>query len=294
MVLGRNSLLTAVALAGWPAAAASQGDGLSRVPSRFATVEGVRVHYKSIGTGRTAVVLVHCWACDMHVWREQVAALDGRVRLLTMDLPGHGRSDKPVRAYSMAFFARAVNGVFESAGVDRAVLVGHSMGVPVVREFFRLYPAKTRAIVAVDGWLVAPGVDSAAVERQVKLFDGPNLAGSFEQMIAPMFPNPEQAAIRRQVTQTAQATPQHVVQAAMRGMLDPAIWREDPIKVPTLVVMAKGPNWPATYRARVLKLGADVRYEELEGVHHFLMLERPDLFNALLLEFLKSLGVLGG
>ncbi len=294
MTLGRKWLLTVVALASWPDSASSQVDALSRTPSRFASLEGVRVHYKSLGTGRTAVVLVHCWACDMHVWQEQVGALDGRVRALALDLPGHGRSDKPSRAYSMAFFAQAVNAVFESAGVDRAVLVGHSMGVPVVREFSRLFPGKILAIVAIDGWLVSPGLDSAAVERQVRLFEGPDLARSFEQMIAPMFPKPEQAGVRRQVTQTAQATPQHVVQAAFRGMMDPAIWRDDPLKVPALVVMAKGPNWPANYRARVLRLGADVRYEELEGVHHFLMLERPDLFNALLLEFLKSLGVMSG
>lgn len=294
MPAGTRSLIAALLLAALPETGSSQTDALSRTPSRFASIDGVRIHYKSIGTGRTAVVLVHCWACDMNVWREQIPSLDGRVRLLAMDLPGHGRSDKPVRSYSMAFFARAVNAVFESVGVDRAVLVGHSMGVPVVREFSRLFPTKTEALVAVDGWLVAPGVDSAAVERQVKLFEGPDLARTFEQMIGPMFPNPEQAVARRQVTQTAQATPQHVVLASIRGMMDPAIWHDDPIKVPILIVIAKGPNWPPTYRERVLKLGADVRFEELEGVHHFLMLERPDLFNPLLLEFLKSLGVMAG
>jgi pimeloyl-ACP methyl ester carboxylesterase len=286
------SIVLACGLSGGSLAA--QTDALTRVPSRFASIEGLRVHYKSIGSGRTAVVLVHCWACDLQVWRAQVAALDGRVRVIAVDLPGHGRSDKPVRAYSMPFFARAVNAVFESAGVERGVLVGHSMGVPIVREFARLFPNRTDALVAVDGWLVWPGLDSAAVERQVKLFEGPELSRSLEQMIAPMFPNPDQATLRRQVTQTALATPQHVVQGAMRGMLDRSSWRNDPIAVPALVVMAKGPSWPADYRARVLKLGADIRYEELEGVHHFLMLERPDLFNALLIEFLNSLGVLAG
>jgi pimeloyl-ACP methyl ester carboxylesterase len=270
----------------------AQTEALARVPSRFATVEGIRVHYKSLGTGRSAVVLVHCWACDIGVWREQVPALDGRVRVLAIDLPGHGRSDKPVRAYSMAFFAKAVNAVMESAAVDRAILVGHSMGVPVVREMARQFGPKVQAVVLIDGWLVSPGLDSAAIERQVKLFEGPELARSFEQMITPMFPQPGQAGLRQQVIRTAQATPQHVVQASMRGMLDPAIWRNDPIPVPTLVVMAKGPNWPPDYRARVARVVPDLRYEELEQVHHFLMLERPDLFNPLLIEFLRSLGAL--
>jgi pimeloyl-ACP methyl ester carboxylesterase len=294
MPLSRVLLVVGLGLVARPAPITAQIDALGRVPSRFASAEGVRIHYKSVGTGRTAVVLVHCWACDLNVWREQVTVLDGRVRVLALDLPGHGRSDKPIRPYSMAFFARAVNAVMESAGVEHAVLVGHSMGVPVIREFSRLFPAKTDALVVVDGWLVAPGLDSAAIERQVKAFEGPQAAATFEQMITPMFPNESQAAVRRQVIRTAQATPLHVVLAAMRGMLDPAIWHDDPLKVPTLIVMAKGPNWPAGYRARVLKLGGGIRYEELDGVHHFLMLERPDLFNALLVEFLKDLGVMAG
>ena len=285
-------LLVAV-LGGVPSAALAQTEALQRTPARFTMIDGVRIHYKSIGSGRTAVVLVHCWACDMQVWQEQVPSLDGRVRLILLDLPGHGRSDKPVRPYPMEFFARSVNAVLESAGVDKAVLVGHSMGVPVVREFARAYPTKTLGLVVVDGWLVSPGIDSAGIERQVKAFEGPALAATFDQMIGSMFPLPAQAAIRRMVTQTAQATPQHVVQGALRGMLDPSIWHDDPIKVPTLVVMAKGPNWPANYRSRVMALGQDIRYEELDGVHHFLMLERPDLFNPLLVEFLKSLGLMG-
>lgn len=285
------AVLFAVALAparaGW-----AQVDALQRTPSRFAVLEGARIHYKSLGTGRAAVVLVHGWACDLQVWQGQVAALDGRVRLVVLDLPGHGRSDKPVRSYTMEFLARGVNAVMESAGVDRAVMVGHSMGVPVIREFIRLFPKKVEALVGIDGALFFPGMDSAAVERQVGMFEGPGLAKAFDQMIAPMFPGADQAGLRRMVTQTAQTTPQHVVQSSIRGMMDRSIWRDAPISVPALVVMAKGTQWPADYRARVTALGPDVRYEELSGVHHFLMLERPDLFNPLLLEFLKSLGVM--
>ena len=272
--------------------AVGQDDALVKAPSRFATLDGARIHYKSIGTGRSAVVFVHCWACDMNVWQAQIPLLEGRVRLIAVDLPGHGRSDKPATGYTMEHFARAVNAVLEAAGVERAYLVGHSMGVAVARDFVRRYPGKTSGLVVVDGWLVAPGVDSAAVARQVKLFEGPGAAAVFEQMISPMFPAPEQAAAKRQVLQTARATPQHVVQASFRGMLDPAIWRDQPISVPLLVVMAMGPNWPADYRSRVLKLNPDAEYEELDGVHHFLMLERPDLFNPLLVQFLVGVGAL--
>ncbi len=50
--------------------------------------------------------------------------------MITVDLPGHGESDKPQIAYTMDLFARAVEAVMRDAGVDQAVLVGHSMGTP--------------------------------------------------------------------------------------------------------------------------------------------------------------------
>ena len=238
------------------------------------------------------MVLVHGWASDLSVWRSQIPVLEGRVRVLAIDLPGHGRSDKPTVAYSMDFFARAVNAVVEAAQVDQVVLVGHSMGTPVARQFYRLFGGKVKGIVVVDGALKSPGLDSAAVERNVQNFSGPGLAATFEQMITPMFPGDALAAARQDVIRMAKATPAHVVTGSIRGMMDPAIWTDDPINVPVLAVMAKGPNWPPAYRRYVTRLVPGLDYQELDGVHHFLMLERPDLFNPLLTDFLKILGVM--
>ncbi len=274
--------------------AAAQADPLARSPSRFASFEGAKLHYKSLGVGRTAVVLIHGWASDLSAWKAQAPSLDGRIRVIAVDLPGHGRSDKPVRAYSMDFYARSVNAVLEAAGVDRAVLVGHSMGTPIARQYARLFPGKIVAMVVVDGSLRPPGLDSAAIERQVAQFSGPNLRDLWAPMITPMLPGPELEAARRQVVATAQNTPAHVVTASIRGMLDPAVWGNDQVAVPVLAIMAKGPNWNAAYRTYVQNLVPDLRYEEIDGVHHYLMLERPDLFNTLLLEFLRGSGVLKG
>lgn len=287
---GLAGLTIGTILSGRPVLA--QSDALTRAPSRFAVLDGTRIHYKSLGTGRIGVVLVHGWASDHTVWRSQMPVLDGRARVVAVDLPGHGRSDKPNRAYSMEFFARAVNAVVEAAQVDHVVLVGHSMGTPITREFYRRYRTKVKGIVVVDGALKPPGLDSAAIERAVQSFAGPGRAAAFEQMIAPMFPGEGLAAVRGDIIRTANSTPVHVVTGSMRGMLDPSIWRDDPISVPVLAVMAKGPNWPPAYRTYVTQLVAQLDYQELEGVHHFLMLERPDLFNPLLTDFLKTLGVM--
>src|SRR5262249_33809666 len=118
-------------------------DPTEKAPSHFAKVDGHKVHYKSLGEGKTALVLVHGWTCDLTVWRFQVPALEGKVHVLLIDLPGHGQSDKPKIEYTMDLFARAIDAVMKDAGVEEAVLAGHSMGTPVVRQFYRLYPKKT-------------------------------------------------------------------------------------------------------------------------------------------------------
>src|SRR5204862_2730970 len=114
----------------------ARGDGpadiLGQAPSRFAKSGDLKVHYNSLGDGKTAVVFIHGWCCDHSVWREQAAALDGKGHMLFVDLPGYGKSDKPKIDYTMNVFARGIDAVLQDAGVEKAVLVGHSMGTPVV------------------------------------------------------------------------------------------------------------------------------------------------------------------
>src|SRR5258708_16656709 len=143
--------------------------GLLAADARY---DGSRVHYESYGKGAEALVFIHGWTCDLTFWRGQAAVYQKR-RSLLIDLPGHGQSDKPETAYTMEHFARAIDGVLRDAGVERAVLVGHSMGGPVIFTFLRLFPAKTKALVFVDAYIPqAPKDDAekAAGDTRMKLF----------------------------------------------------------------------------------------------------------------------------
>src|SRR5438270_10387793 len=98
-------------------------------------VDHIKVHYTTYGKGDTALLFVHGWACDETVWSEQAAALAGKMRVLTIDLPGHGQSDKPSTIrYDKDLYVRAIDGVLQDAGVKSVVLAGHSNGAPFVRE----------------------------------------------------------------------------------------------------------------------------------------------------------------
>jgi len=130
-----------------------------------ATYDGSRVHYESYGKGQEAVVFIHGWTCDLTFWRGQAPVYEKR-RALLVDLPGHGQSDKPEVAYTQERFARAIDAVMRDAKVDRAVLVGHSMGGPVALTFLRLFPAKTKALVMVDAYVPQAPKDDAERARQ--------------------------------------------------------------------------------------------------------------------------------
>src|SRR5690348_2091421 len=100
--------------------------------SRFAKRGTNKVHNITTGHGAVPIVLIHGWTGEADWWRYQVPARSERSKLLLIDLPGHGRSDKPVVSYTMELCARAVDAVLRDAGIDKAILAGFRMGVPVM------------------------------------------------------------------------------------------------------------------------------------------------------------------
>ncbi len=94
------------------------------------------------------------------------------------------------------------------------------------------------------------------------------------------------AAERARVRATMLSTPRRVLQSSFEGTLDPALWREEPLGVPLLVVNARSPFWDEGYRALVGRLAPGAQYELLDGVSHFLMLDEPQRFDALVRDFL--------
>lgn len=255
--------------------------------SRYAKLDGHRVHYENHGKGREALVFVHGWTCNLNFWSRQAPALATKTRVIALDLPGHGQSDKPQVNYTMDLFARAVDAVLVDAGVERAVLVGHSMGTPVIRQFYRKYPQKTLALVIVDGPLRAFG-DKNMMEQFIAPLRGPNYkdrAATFiDGMMGPQVP----AALREEIKGAMLSTPQYVAISAMEGMADETIWKQDKINFPVLAILAKSPFWPADTEQFYRSTAPNLEYQMWDGVSHFLMMEKPKEFNETLGAFLSK------
>jgi hypothetical protein len=106
---------------------------LSVAEEKWAKLDNAKIHYVSEGKGKEAVVLVHGWTCNLGHWRDQIPELSKRARVIALDLPGHGMSDKPDTNYSMDYFAAAIDAVMKDAGVERAVH-GHACDPAVLPE----------------------------------------------------------------------------------------------------------------------------------------------------------------
>lgn len=254
---------------------------------RFAKLDTMRVHYQNYGEGKDAVIFIHGWSCNLNFWKANLPAFVNQSRVIAIDLPGHGESDKPQVTYSMDLFARAIDAVLQDAKVERATLVGHSMGAPVIRQFYRKYPDKTRALVIVDGSL-RPFSNPEQMKQFLDPLRGPDYKKQAELLIGFMVQPVKDKNTQEEIKAAMISAPQHVMVGAFDAMMDDAIWKEDKINAPTLAVMAKQPQWNAEYEKFVRELVPGIDYQMWEGVSHFLMMDEPQKFNDAVLAFMKK------
>ncbi|HEY2329877.1 MAG TPA: alpha/beta hydrolase [Verrucomicrobiae bacterium] len=253
-----------------------------------------KIHYVTLGEGSHTVVFIHGWACNLNFWREQAPALADKARLVFIDLPGHGRSDKPNTAYTMDFLARAVVAVLRDAGVEKAALVGHSMGAAVMCRAYSQAPEKVAALVSVDG-LLCPLPGTAEEARMfIGQFCVPEYLQHARKFISDFFPHPGTEKLRDEVVAEMLVTPQYVMAGAAEGMAGPdqPDWSLQNVGVPVLVLNARSPWWNARFQHYVQTLSSRVDCRTLDGVGHFLMLEKPAEFNANLVEMLRKFDLL--
>jgi sigma-B regulation protein RsbQ len=254
-----------------------------------ASVDGLTIHSTSSGKGKTTVVLVHGYTCDESTWTEQVPDLAKQYRVITLDLPGHGKSDvPPVEKFSMDLFARAIEAVRAEALADRIVLVGHSMGTPVILRYAQMYPQHTAALVFVDGLMLAPTpanpAASSGLSSRTRAMGGPDGMKNREAQVRRFFVAGTPPAVKEKVLHMMLGAPEVTAVGAMNATLDPAGQTNQIPPVPVLAIYA---GTPIAGRQAVLSRFPAADYVQLAGTGHFLMLEKPQEFNSALLAFLS-------
>lgn len=255
--------------------------------SHYLPVDGVTVHYKTMGEGSDTLLFIHGFSCDTTVWRHQYPAFKD-YRIITMDLPGHGMSGSPRLDYTQQRFADAAKAVMDAEQAETALLVVHSMGYQIARTFVDSYPNRISGLCIVDGAYFRVPPNKTREEFQKNLNGLVTITSTNETMdgfLESMRQYTSSEAVAKEFTTLMLSTPVHVRISAMRDFCNLDNWKEHQQSVPTQVVFSVIPELPSDNEQYMRAQFSDLEYHQWDGVGHFLMMERPDEFNALLRAF---------
>ncbi|HEY9226132.1 MAG TPA: alpha/beta fold hydrolase [Gemmatimonadaceae bacterium] len=257
-------------------------------------VGDTEIAFDDIGSG-FPVVFLHAFPLNRTMWEPQVTALVAEFRCITIDFRGLGASAaKP--PFTVDRYADDVVAVLDALQIERAVIVGLSMGGYVAFALWRRHRERVRALVLSDTRASADTVE--VVERRRALIQAAQTQG------ATAVANMQIAGLVGKTTRDKRpdiydATHRMIAQANVQGIIGAAealIERPDStptlatIDVPTLVVVGEEDVLTPPKEARVLHEAiAGSRLEILKHAGHLSNMERPAAFNTVVSEFLAAL-----
>ncbi len=268
-----------------------------------------RVSYIDTGSGPATLLLVHGLAANAGFWRDAIPELAKSYRVIAVDLPGYGRSEKSTRyPYDMVFFAETLSRLIKELGLGPVVPVGHSMGGQIALTLALRHPEQVPLLVLASPAGVEPfkagegqwlanaltiqgihDVDEEGIRRQLAL----NFY-SWNDRWEWMVEERARMAKAHEMDEFANA-----VVRSVHGMLDqPTTARLKDVKQPTLLVYGRydglipNPYLHPGRTAHVFRHAAavmpDVKLVELDKAGHMIILEKPAEFDRAVLEFLKE------
>lgn len=258
------------------------------------TRDGVRLNLVNHGEGAPEVILVHGLASNARLWDGVGGRLaDAGLASLAVDLRGHGESDRPDDGYDMETVADDVADVVRAVADGPVVLAGQSWGGNVVVECAARHPDLVRALVGVDGGLIALAEDFIDMEQVWEVlapprFDGVS-AGDLESMVRSRFAGwPETAVVG--ALANFETSPDGTVRSRLSRKRHYSIlqgmFHHDPkaslgrVKSPVLMLLTAG---SAGRAGRLDGLHPDLRVEVIEA-HHDVHAQYPDRVAALIME----------
>jgi len=278
-------LLPALVLACSPKDPAVPAEMTTRTATALST-DGVEVEYDVRGSGPVALVFIHGWICDRTHWRRQVDAFSDGHTVVTLDLAGHGNSGTDRDAWTIDRFGADVQAVVEALDLPRVILVGHSMGGQVALAAAARMPDRVLGVVGADTLHnVEAAVDPG--NRLMKMYEA-DFTGTCASFVEFMFPEPtEDAGLPDWIRSNMCDADTEIALAVGRQMLT----LDQPAMLAAAGVPVRCINSTTTATTDVEANLRHGNYDAvlMQGVGHFVMLERPAEFNRLLAEAIEEL-----
>jgi len=256
------------------------------VVDSVASENGVTVFYETRGEGDRTLVLVHGWCCDRTYWQAQVDEFSKKHRVVAVDLAGHGRSGLQREVWTIEAFGADVAAVIEKLDLKDAILVGHSMGGPVIIETARRLPERVTALVGVDTY---HDLATRHTGEEMREFLAPfrtDFKATTDQFVRSMFPVDADSSLVARVARDMSSAPADVATSAMEEM-----WKYDlvaALKEMRLPIRCINSDRYAMQLERNQSVAESFEVQFMPGVGHFVQMENPGEFNRLLYECLDE------
>ncbi|MET9759294.1 alpha/beta hydrolase [Streptomyces sp. NPDC006372] len=236
------------------------------------------------------LVLVHGHPFDRTMWAPQLDTFATDRRVIAPDLRGYGASPTTPALTDFSGFARDIEALLDELEVESCVLAGLSMGGQIVMDCYRLFPGRVRGLVLADTFPAAEteeGVRTRDAMADRLLREGIRGYADevLERMVAPYAPAQVKDHVHRMMTATA---PEGAA-AALRARARRPDYRDllTRVFVPALVVVGADDDFTPVSDARAMHAALpDSTLHVIEGAAHMPNLERPEVFDKALREFL--------
>jgi pimeloyl-ACP methyl ester carboxylesterase len=280
---------------------------VSAFEARQIELHGHRMIYRTAGSG-PPVVLIHGMVNSSRHWESVALRLADQYRVIAPDLIGHGDSAAVRGDYSLGAHAASIRDLLAAIAVDRATIVGHSLGGGVAMQFFYQFPQRTERLVLISSgglgrdvspmlrgaalpgasallWLAAhPRVLSAVSEAGERLRQRGLSRGVYLQAIARALGPLQQPGARKAFLGTLRSVidvhGQHVSARDRLYLLT---------SFPTLIVWGgRDHTIPVSHGRQAHEAIPGSRFETLPGAAHFPHLEDPEGLAAVLADFMQT------
>ena len=253
-----------------------------------------RVAYRRAGTG-PAVVLIHGVGLQKAIWGPQMEALAAGHDVIAMDMPGHGGSSRPPEQPRLSDYSDALLALLDGLGIDRAHVVGHSMGALVALEFALAHPDRTAGVVAVNAVFCRTAAQRAAIAARVDEIEGGRRVPDWTGTLARWFgaPVPAHLAAAADHTRTLLGGVDPVGYARTYRLFAEADAEHGArlarLAVPALFVTgAEDLNSTPAMSEAMARIAPKGRLVVMPAVRHMLPLTHVEAFNAELKTFLAA------
>lgn len=270
----------------------------------FVEVGDKKVRYWVEGQG-TALILLHGLAASAEFWRYNLGPLAQRHRVYALDLLGFGLSDKDIGEFSLPYAASVVAEFMDTLGIERATLVGNSMGGTICAQIAVQFPSRVDRLILVDS--AGFGRELHPFLRSWSLRGVGSMVFSLYQWVFPHatrwnFSDPD-SIDREWIDEAASMLRKPGVKEStldiaragvdLRGQREELfrdLHRQLPhVTAPTLIIWGShDPVLPVSHAHTACELIPNSQVRVMEGCRHTPQMERPQEFNRLVLDFLAA------